>query len=350
MAVIERLLIAPYELRLRRAWGSARDTFDRRSGFLLRIIADGVCGFGDCAPLPGAGTETREAAHERLLSLQSRLPGTKIEHLLAGFDDVLEATPATRFALECALLDVVSQSALVPLRQHLSATAKDRIPVNAIAGPLGSLTPVDLQGYQARGFKVLKLKVGLDRPDVELDQLALLARQLPPDVGLRLDANGAWGLDEAERVIASLAGLPIESLEEPLRDPTTELLARLQSIAHFPLARDESLRGLVASLDPAMLGVRRLVLKPAVIGGLTRTLALAHAAMAAGVEVVVTSVVESAAGLWPTAQLAAATGSTIAHGLATADWLLVDLGTAPMAQQGCIELPGSPGSGFRPHA
>jgi L-alanine-DL-glutamate epimerase-like enolase superfamily enzyme len=64
---------------------------------------------------------------------------------------------------------------------------------------------------------------------------------------------------------------------------------------------------------------------------------------------VVTSVVESAAGLWPTAQLAAATGSRIPHGLATADWLAADLGGAPRPIGGRLWLPARPGSGFKPH-
>lgn len=348
MPVIERLLVEPYALRMRRTWTSARGRFARRTGFLLSVVADGVCGFGDCAPLVDAGTETHAAARACLLDLQSRLPGMALADLLAGFDAELETTPATRYALECALLDAESRRTGVALRAYLSATARDRVAVNAIAGPLASVTPADLQRYQARGFQVLKVKVGLDGADVELEQLGALARALPLEMGLRLDANGAWSMDEAEWMIARLAALPIESLEEPLRDPTAERLACLQSRAHFPLARDESLRGLGVGSDFAALGVRRLVLKPAVIGGLTRTLAVAHAAMAAGVEVVLTSVVESAAGLWPSAQLAAATGSTIAHGLATAEWLDTDLGAAPMVQHGHLQLPGSAGSGFRP--
>ncbi len=92
--------------------------------------------------------------------------------------------------------------------------------------------------------------------------------------------------------------------------------------------------------------MRRLVLKPAALGGLRRTLALARRLQAGGIEVVITSLIESAAGLWPTAQLAAAIGSPIPQGLATADWLREDLGPPPRVQAGHLDLPDSPGSGF----
>jgi L-alanine-DL-glutamate epimerase-like enolase superfamily enzyme len=65
--------------------------------------------------------------------------------------------------------------------------------------------------------------------------------------------------------------------------------------------------------------------------------------------VVVTGVVESAAGLWPTAQLAAATGSRLPHGLATADWLAEDLGHPPRLKRRTLSLSDRPGSGFKPH-
>jgi L-alanine-DL-glutamate epimerase-like enolase superfamily enzyme len=107
--------------------------------------------------------------------------------------------------------------------------------------------------------------------------------------------------------------------------------------------------GLSADLDPRALGVRRIVIKPAVVGGLRSALDLSKRAGTVGIEVVVTGVVESAAGLWPTAQLAAAVGSRLAHGLATADWLVRDLGHPPRLSGGRLSLSDQPGSGFRPH-
>ena len=143
--------------------------------------------------------------------------------------------------------------------------------------------------------------------------------------------------------------MPIECIEEPLSRADPEPLAELQAEAPFPLARDESLRDLWATQDLTRLGVKRLVLKPAVIGGLDRTLDIARRAGALGIEVFITSLVESAAGLWPTAQLAAAIDSPIPHGLATAGWLLEDTGPAPLPTAGRLHLPATPGSGFAPH-
>ncbi|NEX22703.1 o-succinylbenzoate synthase [Thiorhodococcus mannitoliphagus] len=345
----EQLLIHPYDLPLRRPWESAKGRFARRYGFMIEVRSESLRGFGDCAPLPEAGTETLEQAEQQLPELQERLRGTKPESLMEEIGSELDALPATRFALECALLDLISKRARVSLRRHLSAAARDRLPVNIAAGPLASVTAEAAREYYDQGFHVLKIKVGIEDPAIELERLAELFELIPPDLGLRLDANGAWSFDQAKSMVDALARLPIESLEEPLREPTSEQLAELQSGIPFPLARDESLRRrLDAETDMTSLGVRRLVLKPAVLGGLQRTLDVARAATDAGMEVVITSLIETAAGLWPTAQLAAATRSSIPHGLSTSDWLAQDLGSAPVLKDGFIQLPLCAGSGFTP--
>ncbi|MCK7576312.1 MAG: o-succinylbenzoate synthase [Chromatiales bacterium] len=350
--MIERAGFRPYDLPLRQAWGSARGGFARRRGWLVWVEADGLTGYGDCAPLPAAGTESHEAAGAMLERLVARLPGQEVETRLAALDaeNDTTATPAARFALDCALSDLASRRRGLSLRRWLAPEAVDRLAVNAMLGTLGMVHDEALADSRTQGFRVLKLKVGVETPASELESLAALVRHpsVGTDVRLRLDANGAWSFDQARRFIERLIRnrLPIESIEEPLAEPTPERLAELQTLAPFPLALDESLPTRFAALDPAQLGVRRLVLKPAALGGLHRTLALARRAQDAGIEVVVTSLVESAAGLWPTAQLAGAIASPIAQGLATADWLAADLGPAPQPHAGWLELPDRPGSGF----
>jgi o-succinylbenzoate synthase len=346
---IDRLRIRPYDLPLRRDWRTARGGFQRRRGWLVCIETDGAIGFGDCAPMPAAGTEYHESAESALSAVQACAPGRSVRELLQMLDDRFAVTPAARFALECALLDLLSQVEGVPLRRLLAGDASDAVSVNGILGALATLTAADLERAAETGFSVVKIKIGVEEPASEIARLTALALVMPAAMRLRLDANGAWGFEEACRILDGLAGLPIESLEEPLRIPDPSRLHALQERAAFPLARDESLAGLSADMDLSGLDVRRIVIKPAVVGGLRSALDLARRAATAGIEVVVTGVVESAAGLWPTAQLAAATGSRLPHGLATADWLAEDLGAPPRLKGGRLSLPGRPGSGFKPH-
>lgn len=350
LIVCERLDLVPYRLPLTRPWSSARGVFRERCGWLVIAEANGVRGYGDCAPLPEAGTEPPDAAGRRLAQYRTALLGARLDESLEALTRGPRGpTPAADFALDCALCDLASRLAGTSLRRWLAATALDCVPVNGALGRLMETTRADLSRAALAGFTVVKLKVGMATPEQEQGRLLELTRTLPDGLRLRLDANGAWDPGTATRMITALRGLPVESLEEPLREPDWPTLLGLQSLAPFPLALDESLPALADTVNPARLPVRRVILKPAALGGLRRTLVFARRCQAAQVQVAITGLVESAAGLWPTAQLAAAIGSPLPQGLATADWLVEDLGPPPRIHGGLLRLADAAGSGFEPY-
>lgn len=316
----------------------------------MRLESDsGLTGFGDCAPLAEAGSETPASALECLQFQLPQLRGGKLHEILA----CLEAwhTPAARCALETALLDLAAQQAGVPLAHYLNPYAPLSAKVNAALGSLDGKVPERARVALEAGFSVLKLKVGLNAPEIELAALHRLKEALPPDAVLRLDANGAWSRDQAQRFIEGLAGLPVESMEEPLAQPNIVGLRFLQTLAPFPLAVDESLALLGADALLASAAVRRLVLKPMVQGGVQPAYALARRAVEAGVECVATGTVDSAAGVAAATHLAAALDNDLAHGVATASWLTRDVGKPPHLNKGraCLDNALN-GLGFRPSA
>ena len=79
---LEAIGIRPYALPLRQPWTSAHGTRTERRGWLLQVQAAGVRGYGDCAPLPEAGTEAEAVAEVALRLWQSRLPGQSLAALL----------------------------------------------------------------------------------------------------------------------------------------------------------------------------------------------------------------------------------------------------------------------------
>lgn len=360
--MITRIALTPYRLPLRRPWRSARGEDGARDGWLVGCEDGGLTGYGDCAPMPRAGTEDRATAWRWLLGWRVRALGQPLEAAVAALDALGERAPSARHAAECALADIAAQGMGLPLASWLSPELKMpdslAVPVNAALGALGEVTPAHLSASAAEGCRVVKVKMGLGGLEAELNRLRSLAAHLPDGGRFRLDANGAWTRSQASRAVAVLNALPVEALEEPLKEPDLAGLGELQRQAEFPLALDESLspwlhrlglaRPGLDRLGPGRLPVRRLVLKPAVLGGLRRTLTLARAAAAAGQEVVVTSLIESAAGLWPTLHLAAAIASAVPQGLATSAWLVRDLGEPPRVKAGCMAVPSTPGSGFRP--
>ncbi len=256
--------------------------------------------------------------------------------------------PAACCGLETALLDLLAQQAGLPLARWLNPRSAAAVKANAVLGGLDQPVVERALAAVAEGYSVLKLKVGLAAGHEEIPLLHDLARCLPAGVSLRLDANCAWNEKEAEDFLGALAGLPVESVEDPLASPDRAGWFRLQAEVPFPLAADESLRIMGADMVFSQPPVRRVVLKPMVLGGLVPALALARRAREADVECVVTTTVDSAVGVTAALHLAAVVANDLAHGLATSAWLLRDVGGAPLVDRGVLRLGGGPGLGCCP--
>lgn len=306
----------PYSLPLRHSWRTSKVEIIARSGRLFRLRSkDGLTGWGDSAPLVEFG---------------------------------ITNSAADAFAEETAHLDLLAQKAGLPLHQWLNGSA--RISSLAVNGNLGSLiqaTPALVKSAADQGVTVVKLKVGTAPLSDEIAHLTYLSEHAPNGMRWRLDANRAWNLIDAQAFVAACARLPVEGLEEPLAAPDRASLSRLQAAAPFPLALDESTE-LIDALFFRHPPLHRLVIKPARQGGLLASVELALRARASGMEVIVTSSLESACGLAACAQLAAAVAPENVHGLATAEWFCTDTGAAPYCANGRMALPTAAGLGFRP--
>ncbi|WP_456379011.1 o-succinylbenzoate synthase [Thiolapillus sp.] len=340
-----QIQLAPYSLPLAFPWPGVQGArLTQREGWIISIRDNRHNGYGDCAPFPAAGTESMAAAH-KLLQQFSRRTWDSTQTLLAELGQQYHDCPAACYALETATLDLHSQNTGIPLRKLLSTTASDQVLVNAMGG---SACQENVRDAQGQGFTVIKLKVGKRELEEEIRCLENLSASLVPETRLRLDANGSWNQDEARYFLDAAAELSIESLEEPLHNPSLAEFALLQSHTPITLALDESIRLLSQKELLATLDIRRLVLKPGVQGGLRHSYSLAEKATAAGKECVVTSLVDSAVGVHAACQLAAAVDGLspgLAHGLATSSWLCQDVARPPQIEAGVISLPDIPGLG-----
>jgi len=346
--IISQSEFLPYQLPLIRPWASHHGTVNRRSGWLIKLQTKHHQGVGDCAPLADAGTETAAEARKWLEQHVPLFNGQEVEKLLASLDD-LSPPPAARCGVETALIDLLAKQSRLTMARWLNSDASSKVQVNTNLGRLDETTiqrlPVTYDN-SADGYSVIKLKMGMAPIEQELAWLQQLSGVLPKGVSLRLDANQAWSFEQAEKFLTAVASLPIESIEEPLDNPKFEQLHRLQQATNIPLALDESLSqfkpiGVGVKLNLQQLPLKRITIKPMVLGGLLPSLKLAQQAFDAGIDVIVTTTVDSAVGVWAATALAAALGrkgEAFAHGLATSQWLADDVAEPPLIKKGTITL------------
>ncbi len=330
--------LVPFSLPLARPLETAAGAVDRREGFLVRV-GDDPAGVGEATPLPG-WTETLEDCRS---ALESAVDGAAIPDPA----DLPASTPAARHGLELALLDREARAAGRPLYRHLGAGRRvGSVAVNATVGDDGAEATVEASRAAVdEGFAAIKLKVGVRDLDEDVERVARVREAVGDGVELRVDANGAWTLEGAERAVERLSGLGVSTVEQPLAPPDLDGHASLRDRG-VDVALDESLceHGVAAALDAGAADV--LVMKPMALGGVEPALRAAERAAAADVGVEVTTTVDAVVARTAAVHLAAAVDPGRACGLATADRLARDLADDPApVVDGAISVPQSAGHG-----
>lgn len=204
------------------------------------------------------------------------------------------------------------------------APVRDRIPVNCTVPAVGPERAH--RTVAASGCGTAKVKVA-DHPGSaaeDEERVRAVRDALGPSGRIRVDANAAWGVDEAVRRIAALdrAADGLEYVEQPC--PTVPELARVRRRVEVRIAADESIR---RAEDPLRVAVAEAadvaVLKCTPLGGVRRALRVAEAC---GLPCVVSSALQSSVGLAAEVALAAALPRLdFACGLGTRALLAADL-------------------------
>jgi len=304
--------IAPLATRLEEPVANARAQWSRREGALVQLLSDdGAMGQGEASPLPHYSPDSLAECHAALSSypwqeVDAFLEAPDLSSLTRALEPLSVEVPAARFAVESALLDLLSERCdpweLLGLHGPPKGGAIPRAQLLA----QGTISARVAEGASAlrSGVEVLKVKLGLADFSDELADLRTLRAELGDEFGLRLDVNQGWTEEQVVERLAALAPLRVELVEEPV---PWRSLAGLGS-SPVPLALDESLQDPeVMGALPALAGdglVSAVVLKPTVLGGLARCLSIASSAQSLGLGVVVSHCFEGPVAYASAARLA----------------------------------------------
>jgi O-succinylbenzoate synthase len=186
------------------------------------------------------------------------------------------------------------------------APVRDAIPVNATVPAVDAASvPAVLARFD--GCRTAKVKVAEpgQRSADDVARVRAVREYLGPEGRVRVDANGGWNVDEAERALHALAEFDLEYAEQPCAgvDELAELRRRVKYMG-IPIAADESVRKASDPLAVARAGAADiLVVKAQPLGGVRRALDLVAEA---GLPAVVSSALDTSVGLAMGVALAAA--------------------------------------------
>ena len=309
---------------LKRPFVTAGGVVTARELVLLRVqSSDGNVGFGEAAPF-------------------EPYDGVPLERAVAALTGAGGRRPAqARAAEEIARLDLRARQDERPLAEPV----KESLPVNMTlaAGPPDEIAARAREGVRD-GYACFKLKVGL--PD-DADRVAAVREAVGPWPALRVDANGAWSVNEAVRAIRAIEDHDLEFVEQPCR--SLRELAEVRQRVSTPIAADESvtsMRELRRALDLEACDVVNVKLAGA--GGFNAARELLREARAHGLDAFLSSTLDGPWGIAAALQLAASEGLSLACGLATLELFDARIARAlPPPRRGTLAVPTGPGLGVQ---
>jgi o-succinylbenzoate synthase len=250
----------------------------------------------------------------------------------------LDLTSTHRFPA----LDLLASGTLRP-ELLVGEAGADAIAVNRTlgAGPPEEVAERAAEGLRS-GYSCFKLKVGLED---DAARVAAVRKAIGPWPALRLDANGAWGVEEAVEAIEALGEHDLELVEQPCR--TLAELAEVRERVSVPVAADESIRTPADVAAAAAAGACDVVnVKLAAAGGYGGAKAALEKAAESGIAAFLSSTLDGPWGIAAALQLAATQRPALACGLATLELFDAALAEAlPPARAGVMAVPGGPGLG-----
>ena len=351
-APVARVRWRPWRIPPRAPIATAAGAIAAREGVAVLVeTADGHAAAGECAPLPGEGPPIA-AVLARLDAIAPQVAGRSPEEARTMLTD---CAPSADVGLETALAGLLAQSRGLPLAAWLAMEAglpppsDGPVPVNAlIAASDAGEAAREATAAAARGFATFKVKVGRDVAR-DGERLRAVRAAIGRDAAIRIDANGAWGVEEALDALAVHAVHGVALCEQPVAPGADAAahLARVRRRSPVPIAADES----CATIDDlralaAAGAVDAVVVKP-LRTGLAGALAMIAEARAHGLPCILTTTFDSGLGTTLALQLAAlAPEPRPACGLATLELLEGDITTGcPVPQGGAMAVPSAPGLG-----
>jgi o-succinylbenzoate synthase len=261
-------------------------TTDRRI-LLVELKAEGFTGWGECTAgeHPYYSYETIDTAwHMLLQELGPALASAEPEHAgkVPGILKQVRGHRMAKAALENSVWDLEAQMQNIPLAELLGGV-REVIPCGVSIGIQPSIDKLlaEIEKELAAGYQRIKLKC---KPGWDTEVFEAV-RNRWPDIMLSCDANSAYRLRDADRIVTWDA-FNMLMIEQPLWADDFYYHSMLQKRLNTAICLDESIhnrRDTLAAIE--MESCRIINIKSGRVGGLGEAVAVHNAAQERGIPV-----------------------------------------------------------------
>lgn len=286
------------QLAFRHPFTISKGTKTHQPTFVVELEWKGIRGYGEAPAISyyGIGVERMAADLEARRSVLERFALTDPERFWHFLHHLYPTNSFLVCALDMAGWDLFGKLRGQPLYKLFG--------LDPAVSPQTDLTiGIDtIEKMQSKvremPWPVYKVKAGMEG-DVE----KLEAVRSVTDAVIRVDVNGGWNLQAAERMIPRFRDLGVELVEQPLPVSSNDAMAGLKASSLMPLIADESCVG-ERDVDACASGFHGVNIKLTKCGGITPARRMIKRARELGLTVMLGCMCESTIGTAAMAHLA----------------------------------------------
>ena len=236
-----KLSFFPYELKLRHAFNLARYSRTTTPDVQVTLEYDGYVGYGEASMPPYLG-ESVESVTTFLnsLDLEQFTDPFRIEDILTYVDQKAPNNRAAKASVDIALHDLLGKIMGQPWYK-IWGLNPDNTPVTSFTIGIDTEEVVRQKVEEARPYKLIKVKMGLDRDQETVE----IIREMMPDVPICVDCNQGW--KDKEHALEMCHWLKERNclfVEQPFDKEWIDETAWLRERSPLPLIADEAFQRL----------------------------------------------------------------------------------------------------------
>ncbi|MEO8766058.1 MAG: dipeptide epimerase [Ginsengibacter sp.] len=257
--------------------------------FLEIELENGLTGYGAAAPSEYVFGEKMEDTISNLQSeIIQRWIGKDIRHfrsIIAESNNLFLKYPASRTAIDIALHDAFGKYLDIPVvdfygRHHRSLPTSVTVGISNLEETLH-----EAKEYKKRGFRILKVKTGLNLEE-DIERFTKLRETFGNHFRIRVDANQGYTPSQTIAFFEATKSLGLELIEQPLPVGAEAEMKAFPKDLRTVIACDESLKNdssaFFLAMEPRACGIFNIKLMKC--GGLLGAFEIAAVAKAANIE------------------------------------------------------------------
>ena len=218
-------------------------------------LANGIIGYGTGSP---AGEVVGETTDQTALNLQTEFVQQLIGRDIRYFQKLIyearihfDHLPGTQAAIDIALHDAFGKFIGISVADFYGQKIQ-AIPTSITIGIKNVQAALEeAAGYLKLGFKILKVKIGLNVEE-DIEKIIKLHELYANQFKIRVDPNQGYTLAELNQFIYATKKVPIELIEQPLPVGKELELLKVDAAYRSILMGDESLKDARAALEYAI--------------------------------------------------------------------------------------------------